>query len=127
MVGTEGRSGGARENAGRRAYRKASPWPERFDLKTRENWADFIKYFIRAFWELNPLDARAGGCINNALRLLGDAEGWITKAPLQIIQAQSVIPADISRLLEVTNADEQIVIAKAIKRFEESEDSSRNR
>ena len=121
MVGREGHSGGARENAGRPAYRKASPWPEGFDLKTRENWADFIKYFIRAFWELNPLDARAGGCINNALRLLGDAEGWITKAPLQITQAQ-IAPApgmisekEVQELLEALPLDQQLAVWKRFK------------
>jgi len=75
----------------------------------------------------DKLSERLAGAINNTMRLLGDGEGWITKAPLQIVQAQTVIPTDVSRLLEVVNADEQIVIARAIKRLEESEDSSGNR
>jgi len=121
MAGQPGRSG-------RKGIdRKPSPWPEGFDLKMKENVDAFLIHYIQEFWRQNPLDARAGGCLNNALRLYYDAQGWITKAPLQIIQAQTVIPADISRLLEVANADEQIVIAKAIKRLEESENSSRNR
>ena len=127
MVGVRGRSGsgGRRPGAGR-PRREPLVWPQEFDLRTRENWASFLRHLVKVVYE-QKLSERIAGCVNNTMRLLGDAEGWITKAPLQIIQAQTVIPADISRLLEVVNADEQIVIAKAIKRLEESENSSRNR
>jgi hypothetical protein len=47
------------------------------------------------------------------MRLLGDLMDWIQKAPLQIIQAQTVIKADIQKLAEVLQEDERIVFARA--------------
>lgn len=82
-----------RERRGRgRPQRKPTPWPEGFDLKTKENTDAFLIQYIKTFWEQNPLDARAGGVLNNALRLYCDVKGWVPKAPLQIIQAQTVVP-----------------------------------
>jgi hypothetical protein len=106
MVGIKGRSGR------KGVDRKPLAWPKGYDLRTRENWIAFITHFIRKLWENNALDARTGGCINNALRLLGDGMGWITKAPLQIIQAQVMQPgtiteADLAELLSELPEDER--------------------
>jgi len=111
MTSTKGR-GGSRRGAGRKRYRKALPWPEGFDLKMKENADAFLIHYIQEFWSQNPLDARAGGCLNNALRLYYDAQGWISKAPLQIIQAQVMQPgtiaeADLADLLSELPEDER--------------------
>lgn len=106
MVGTQGHSGGRRPGAGGRGrppYRKPLSWPKEHSLETREKWLNFINRFIQDLYE-SKMDARTGGCLNNALRLYGDGQSWITKAPLQIIQAQIPPPgmiheSDLAELL----------------------------
>lgn len=78
-----------------RPQREPSAWPKGHNLKTREACVLFIETYIEELWNQNVLDARLGGCINGAIRLLGDIQGWVTKAPLQIIQAQMAPPGMI--------------------------------
>lgn len=93
----KGNRGGKRPGAGRKPgpSRTPSAWPKGYDLKTREALVAFIEKYVEELWTQNVLDARLGGCINGVLRLLGDIQGWITKAPLQIIQAQMAPPGMI--------------------------------
>jgi hypothetical protein len=69
----------------------------------------------------HKLSERIAGCVNNTMRLLGDAEGWITKTPLQIIQAQ-IAPApgmisekEVQELLEALPLDQQLAVWKRFK------------
>jgi len=60
----------------------------------------------------DKLSERASSAINNTMRLLGDGQGWITKQPLQIIQAQVMQPgtiteADLAELLSEMPEDER--------------------
>jgi len=103
MVGKKGSSG--------RKHRPALVWPERFTLETREDWLDFLRYLARVVLE-SKLDARVGGALRNTLRLIGDGAGWITKMPLQIIQAQVMQPGtmtetDLAELLSELPEDER--------------------
>jgi len=83
MVGVRGRSGsgGRRPGAGR-PRREPLVWPREFDLSTRENLASFLRYLVRMVYE-RKLSEGAASCLTKTMRLLGDAEGWITKAPLR--------------------------------------------
>ena len=104
-----------------RPKRRPSAWPKGQNLKTREACIAFIETYIGALWDTNVLDARLGGCINGAIRLLGDIQGWITKAPLQIIQAQ-IMPApgmitekEVQELLEALPLEHQLDVWKKFK------------
>jgi len=112
--------GGSRKGAGR-PPRPSLAWPEEFDFATKKNWAGFLKHLTKVTYE-DKLSERATSAINNTMRLFAEAQGWIVKAPLQIIQAQTVVKADVQKMIEVLEPDEQIVFARAIKRLERLQD-----
>jgi len=121
MVGVKGRSGsgGRRPGAGR-PRRESLVWPQEFDLRTRENWASFLRHLVKVVYE-HKLSERIAGCVNNTMRLLGDAEGWVTKVPVQITQAQ-VTPApgmvtekEVQGLLEGLPLEQQLEVWKKFK------------
>jgi hypothetical protein len=110
MVGVKCHSGGRRRGSGR-PQRKPLDWPEEYTLDTPENWAAFLKHLVKVTYEAK-LSERVAGAINNTMRLLADGRGWISKAPLQIIQAQVMQPgaiteADLAELLSELPEDER--------------------
>ncbi len=114
---------GAPKNTGGRPQRKPVPWPKRFKLDTRDDARAFHRNYIKTVWTENPMDSRAAGSLNMALRLLYELEGWIQKAPLQIIQAQTVVKFNVEELkqkLDAFSQEEQRVLARAIAKLEAS-------
>jgi hypothetical protein len=102
------------------AKRPKLSWPKKYTLETRENLASFLRYLARIVLE-DKLGERSAGSINNTMRLLGDVMGWITKAPLQIIQAQ-IMPApgmitekEVQELLEALPLEHQLDVWKKFK------------
>ena len=104
------RHGGKRAGAGRKP-RPPLVWPAEFDFATKENWTGFLKHLAKVTYE-DKLSERASSAINNTMRLLADGQGWITKQPLQIIQAQvmqrgTITESDLAELLSELPEDER--------------------
>lgn len=60
---------------GGRPQRRPVPWPKGADLKDQKGLTPFLGRYVQEFWKANPLDARAGGVLNQALKLmLAEAE-----------------------------------------------------
>jgi hypothetical protein len=80
----------------------------------------FLRYLARIILE-DKLGERSAGSINNTLRLLGDVMGWITKAPLQILQAQiapgpgMISEKEVRELLEALPLEQQLEVWKKFK------------
>jgi len=97
--------------------------PEGVDIGVRDGYVRFIIHVIGRF-AAGKVSGRDYGTLSQWVRMLGDVNGWIAKAPLQIIQAQAVVPVDLMKLLEKMNADEQVVMARFIKRLERESQGS---
>jgi len=96
-----------------------APWREHRSEKMGEPegfWA-FLLNMAKEAWIRNPLDARLVGALNNTFRLMGDLKGWIEKAPL-IVQAQTVISADLQKLVKFMSKESRFELAKAIRQLE---------
>jgi hypothetical protein len=86
--------GGRRQGSGgrlgnRNAMKfKAVGLPRSLDLHTREGLVEYVIRVIGHFAS-GLADARREGTHSQWVKLLADINGWIPKAPLQIIQAQT--------------------------------------
>ena len=114
----------AREHGGKRkgAGRKPRPplvWPAEFHLASKESWIGFLRHLAQVTYE-DKLSERASSAINNTMRLLADGQAWITKTPLQIIQAQMAGPGmiterEVQELLEALPLEQQLDVWKKFK------------
>jgi hypothetical protein len=59
--------------AGNKNALKTLPWPDNFDLSSREGVDQFLKEVIKATWE-GRLGSRQAGAINNSIRVLIEHE-----------------------------------------------------
>jgi len=98
--------------------REPLPWPEELGDKMGEPmgfWA-FTQHMVKMGWE-GKMDPRLVSALNNSLRLLGELKGWIEKAPL-IVQAQTLISADLLKLVKYMSKESRFELAKAVRQLE---------
>jgi len=98
------RRGGAPR--GNKNARRHSPWVD-YPLDTRENLDRLIQDTIKGAWT-GQLGTRQASAINGSVRLLLESRGWIQRTPLQIIQAQAVLPPKTFTLHEIADALEAL-------------------
>ena len=111
-------SGGKPGNQNARR-RRPTPWPEELgrEMGQPEGFWAFLQNMVREAWIQNVLDARIVGALNSTFRLMADLKGWIEKAPL-IVEAQTVISADLVKLLKSMSEPSRLELAKAIRKLE---------
>jgi len=118
-----GRRGGQPGNRNAQRYLPVG-MPKGIDVSVREGYVRFIIHVIGRF-AVGKVSGRDYGTLSQWVRMLGDVNGWIVKAPLQIYQAQAIMPSpDLQMLLSVCDQDERIFLAKIVRRLKEHQSQS---
>lgn len=109
----------------KRGSYKSPHWVD-YELDSKEAVERFLIDALKLTWT-GKLGTRQASAINGTTRLLMEARGYIQKASLNIIQAQSVMKIDLEKLQKIIdklNEDEQLVISRAIAKLAELEAGS---